>query len=255
MDIQERLVRFYQILLDGDTGAFLTMFAGDPLIDTPLWGEVSGEEAAGLFVGGEQQWLNGYMAEPLLGPATVSNERMVVEYVLYLHVQEEMIDLPVALVADLEGGKVSAIRIYHSTWPLTGRHRVRSPLCSPAEDLDEPEIVRQYMDALRNADKEKILALFEEDGYVREPSGAWYTHDGARGREEFYEMAVGTGSVSLLHCTATFDGVRCAIEYICDAWGNRPIPPQAGIAVYELGETGKLFAVRIYDDVSSPEER
>ena len=35
MDIQERLVRFYQILLDGDTGAFLTMFAGDPLIDTP----------------------------------------------------------------------------------------------------------------------------------------------------------------------------------------------------------------------------
>jgi hypothetical protein len=59
--------------------------------------------------------------------------------------------------------------------------------------------------------------------------------------------------ISLKHCTATFDGTRTAVEYICDGWGNMKLEPQAGVAVYE-SEITVLFAARIYDDVTLPNE-
>lgn len=52
--------------------------------------------------------------------------------------------------------------------------------------------------------------------------------------------------------TATFDGARFIVEFICDEWGKTKLPPQAGMAVYELGKTEKLFTVRIHDDLSPP---
>jgi hypothetical protein len=35
-------------------------------------------------------------------------------------------------------------------------------------------------------------------------------------------------------------------------WGKNGLPPQAGIAVYVRGDSGKLAAARIYDDVNPP---
>jgi catechol 2,3-dioxygenase-like lactoylglutathione lyase family enzyme len=35
-------------------------------------------------------------------------------------------------------------------------------------------------------------------------------------------------------------------------WGKTELPPQAGIAVYVRGQSGKLAAVRVYDDVDWP---
>jgi hypothetical protein len=34
--------------------------------------------------------------------------------------------------------------------------------------------------------------------------------------------------------------------------GTTELPPQAGVAVYVRGESGKLTAARIYDDVDPP---
>ncbi|AKB73642.1 hypothetical protein MSLAZ_0381 [Methanosarcina lacustris Z-7289] len=106
------------------------------------------------------------------------------------------------------------------------------------------------MAGLAKPDKAAILELFEEEGYVREPSGSSYKHNGPAGRKEFYDAALAEGGISLKYCTATFDGSRFIVEFICDKWGKTKLPPQAGMAVYELGKTGKLFAVRIYDDLS-----
>jgi len=162
--------------------------------------------------------------------------------------------LPVAIVADRSEGKVSIIRVYHSTWPFTGKHAIRPPLLDPADNLDEPAVIKQYMDALHRGDSTAILALFEDEGYVREPSGSSFKHIGKNGQKEFYGPALEAGGISLKHCTATFDGTRVAVEYICDGWGNMEFEPQAGMAVYELGSTGLLFAARIYDDVTPPNE-
>ena len=60
------------------------------------------------------------------------------------------------------------------------------------------------------------------------------------------------GGIPLGHCSATDDGARCAVEYNLTRWGRTALPPQAGVAVYERGESGLLRAARIYDDVDPP---
>jgi hypothetical protein len=65
-------------------------------------------------------------------------------------------------------------------------------------------------------------------------------------------MFANGGGIGLEHCTLTDDGVRCAIEYNCVRWGITEIPPQAGVAVYERGQSGGLAGGRIYDDVEPP---
>jgi hypothetical protein len=204
------------------------------------------------FVAKQQAWLEEHAAEAQVLADTSDAERVVVEFVLFLRHQGEDIDIPVAVVADLSGDGAAWLRIYHSTWPLSGEHALRPPLLEPAEGLKEPEVIERYMVGISKADAESVLALFAHEGYVREPSGSQYRHEGREGQEEFYTAAFSHGGISLKHCTATFDGTRCAIEYICDRLGTMEIPPQAGVAVYELSDSGQILAVRIYDDVSMP---
>jgi len=63
-------------------------------------------------------------------------------------------------VADLVEGNVSSVRTYHSTWPLTGKHKIRPSILSPVEDLKEPNIIETYMAGIANPDKGAVLALF-----------------------------------------------------------------------------------------------
>lgn len=252
-----RVIReFYSLLQAGNTEVLQSIFAGEPALDTPLQGAVKGREAFAGFVEEQAGWLQKYQARPESLSLVDTPERLVAEYVLYLTQDGQSFDLPVAIAFDrqVQGQTVSEARVYHSTWPLNGKHKFRPGLLSPVAGLEEPEIVRQYMAALDKADKEGLLATFEEDGYVREPSGSPYTHAGREGREAFYSLVGAEGGVSLKHCTATFDGKIFAVEYICDEWGRKPMPPQSGIAIYELGNTGRILGVRIYDDITPPHE-
>jgi quercetin dioxygenase-like cupin family protein len=247
------LVNLYHALLAGDIAAVLALFAGEPQIDTPLSGAVRGEAALRTFVREQQAWLGARQARPHVVGVIKAAERVVVELVLDLVRDGAAIDLPVVLAADRAGEQVTAIRVYHSTWPLTGAHVVRAPLLPPpAVPPDEPALIRAYMGALDGPDRVAMLALFTEDGYVREPSGAQYRHAGPAGRRAFYDRALGAGGVRLHHRTATFDGHSFAVEYVCDRWGAAELPPQAGMAVYELAGPDRLRAVRIYDDISPP---
>ena len=63
------------------------------------------------------------------------------------------------------------------------------------------------------------------------------------------------GGIPLEHCAVTDDGRACALEYNVVSWGRTELPPQAGIAVYVRGDSGKLAAARIYDDVDPPLSR
>ena len=44
----------------------------------------------------------------------------------------------------------------------------------------------------------------------------------------------------------------CALEYNVVGWGRTELPPEAGIAVYVRGPTGKLASAHIYDDADPP---
>jgi hypothetical protein len=51
--------------------------------------------------------------------------------------------LLIAIVAERSEDKASPIRVYHSTWLFTGKHMIMPPLLlKPAENLDEPEIIK-----------------------------------------------------------------------------------------------------------------
>ena len=120
------------------------------------------------------------------------------------------------------------------------------------EGLDEPAAVRDYLAALAAGDVEGVLRLYAPDGYVREPSGDRFRHNGADALRPFYGAMLGQGGIALQRCSVTYDGMRCAIEYVCTRWGSAPLAPQAGVAVYDLKGVSRVSAARIYDDIASP---
>ena len=69
----------------------------------------------------------------------------------------------------------------------------------------------------------------------------------------FYERYFSNGGgIELAHCALVHDGRACALEYNVMRWGRTELPPEAGVAVFVLGESGKIAAARIYDDADPP---
>ena len=183
----------------------------------------------------------------------VTDERTVEEVVLHIDTERGRIGLPVAIATDRTSAGLVELRIYFSTWPLTGKHAIRPPLLQPSPEVQEADVVGDYQRALAAGDVEGAVGAFEPDGYVREPAGANYLHRGHEAFRSLYELFFSNGGgIPLEHCSATDDGRACAVEYNVVSWGRTPLPPEAGIAVYVRGDTGKLAAARIYDDSDPP---
>ena len=119
------------------------------------------------------------------------------------------------------------------------------PLLSRDPNVRESDIVGEYQAALAAGDTDRITATFEPDGCFREPAGGDYRVCGTDVLHEFFAgfFAVG-GGIILEHCTVTEDGTRTALEFNAVKWGTTDMPPQAGVAVYERGETGRLREAR-----------
>jgi hypothetical protein len=238
-------------LLAGDEAASLAAFAGEPAVDDPLGGRVRGREAFDRFFAERHAWLRDRSARLALRRTTRDGQRTVVEAVLDLLDAGRPIELPIAVVAErAPDGRARAIRVYHSSWPLEGKHRVRAPLLPDDPTLRLSGAVGDYQRALAAGDLEGILATFEPEGYFREPSGGVYVHRGPAALRTFMTQILGAGGIGLEHATLTDDGVVAAIEFNAVSFGPRRLTPQAGLAVYERGPSGRLAAARIYDDVN-----
>ena len=88
---------------------------------------------------------------------------------------------------------------------------------------------------------------------MREPAGGAYVHRGTDELRALYALFFSNGGgIPLEHCTVTDDGRACALEYNVVAWGRTELPPEAGIAVYVRGDSGRLAAARVYDDSDPP---
>lgn len=114
---------------------------------------------------------------------TLTPTRTVEEVVVSLFADNgERLELPVAIVRDRNPDRtVKVIRVYHSMWPLTGKHRVRSPLLPADPELHAEGTPGDYQRALAEGDLEGIVGTFETDGYAREPSGGAFLHRSAAG--------------------------------------------------------------------------
>jgi hypothetical protein len=249
-------IPYYEGIMADEPNALVRSFAAQPVLDDPRVGYVEGARRLRAFVNGTAEWLRERDAVVENVALTRTPTRTIEEVVLHLLADDGgvRVELPVAIVSDRNPERtLKAIRLYHSMWPLTGEHRVRSPLLPADPGLQAEGTPGDYQRALAEGDLQAIVGTFETDGYAREPSGGAYLHRGAEGLRELYaHLFANGGGIGLEHCTLTDDGVRCAIEYNCVRWGVTEIPPQAGVAVYERGSSGRLAGGRIYDDVEPP---
>ena len=270
-------VPYYEGILAEEPDALIRSFAGEPRVSDPRLGYVEGARELLAFVSGTADWLRERDAVVENLALTRTLTRTIEEVVLRLLADDgRRVELPVAIVSDRNPDRtLKTIRIYHSMWPLTGGHRVREPLLPRDPNIVVPDAPGEYQRALAEGALAGIVATFEPDGYVREPSGSQYIHQGADELRAFYAALLGHGGgilqrgpkplrslyetlfsngggIPLEHCTLTDDGMRCAVEYNCVRWGATDLPPQAGVAVYERGRSGLLAAARIYDDVEPP---
>ncbi len=236
--------------MDRAANELLASFRAIPLIDDPRYGHIDSLDAFLAYVADMQGWLAEQRGVDTVA-LTQNGMRSVEEVSVKLPGPHP--ELPIAVATQFStDGRIAWVRVYHSLWPLTGGHRVRTPLLEPDASIALQGAPADYQRALAAGDADAIIAAFDPDGIVREPAGGPYSYRGAAHRAIYDTMFANGGGIPLQFCTVTDDGTRCAIEYNCVRWGKDAIPPQAGIAVYERGGSGRLVAARIYDDVSPP---
>ena len=245
--------QLWRRLIEGRPAGVASLFADDPRLDDPQFGPDVRRDTLEQYVASAHNWLQLRNAETEPIAAVATREREVEEAVLSLRGPERrIISLPVAVVGDRLIGACSRIRIYYSLWPLIEQHSVRSPLLTPRDDVELPDFVARYHEALARADVDTLLGCFEPDASFREPAGQ--VHAGQEALRSLFSPLGGlTSGTRLEPCTVTDDGSRCAVEYNCVSWLGEEIPPQPGVAVYDRGPEGRIAAARIYDDVGPPE--
>jgi SnoaL-like domain len=249
-----RSVPFFDGLLTGEVDALVESFSGVPEVHHPVRGRIRGEGPFRHLVGEMTSWLAERKAEVENVNFLITDGRGVEEVVLYLDAARGRIGLPLSLAADRDGDeRVVELRLYFSSWALNGRHANRPPLLQPEPGVHAPDVVGEYQRALAGGDVDAILAAFEPDGYMREPAGDIYVHRGTDELRELYARFFSNGGgIPLEHCTVTDDGRACALEYNVVTWGRTVLAPEAGLAVYVRGDSGKLAAARVYDDSDPP---
>ena len=250
-----RVVPYFDGLLAGDVDALVMAFSDEPELHDPVRGRVKGEKAFRRFVTDTSASLRRGNATTEPVGLIVTGPRTIEEVLLRFDRDDgQRVELPMAIATDRESdGRLRELRIYFSTWPLSGGHAIRPPLLQPDPDVTESDVVGEYQRALAAGDIEAAVATFEPDGYVREPAGGEYVHRGTDGLRAMYTLFFSNGGgIPLEHCTSTDDGTACALEYNVVRWGTTPMPPEAGIAVYVRGPSGRISAARIYDDSDPP---
>ena len=247
-------IPYFQGVLTGETEALVRSFAGEPELHHPYRGRVRGRRAFERYVADTYAWLTEKNAVIEDVDRVVTPRRGVEEALLRLDGDDGRIELPVAVAADRdEDSRIIELRVYYSGWPLIGRHAIRPPVLQPDPELYEPDVVGEYQRALAAGDAAGTVAAFEPDAYVREPAGGEHVHRGTDELRALFEHFFSQGGgIPLEHCAVTDDGRACAVEYNVVRWGRTVLPPEAGIAVYVRGASGKLAAARIYDDTDPP---
>jgi hypothetical protein len=247
-------IPYFAGLATGDVDAMINSFGGVPELHHPVQGRIKGARAFATFVTETNAWIEERNVLVENVDHVITRDRGVEEAVLHLNGETGRVDLSVAIVADRQpDGRIDELRVYFSRWPLTGQHRNRPPLLQRDPELSEPDGVADYQRALAAGDLDAIVSAFEPDGYAREPAGGRYVHEGSQGLRDFYALQFSNGGgIPLEHCSVTDDGRACALEYNVVRWGATDLAPEAGVAVYVRGETGKLAAARIYDDSEPP---
>lgn len=150
-------------------------------------------------------------------------------------------------------GRLLKVRLYYSSFPIEGAYRTRPPVLKANASAMAAGTVHAYQQQLKAGNASGLAALFEVDGYFREPPGAYHTSQQAILDYFNFGFTLGHGGgIDLDHTVVTTDGRAYVIEYNCVGWGGVALIPTAGAAVYELGRNGGIMSARVNDNVVPP---
>src|SRR5688572_17023284 len=105
------LTDYLSFVGNSDVNALLGLFTAEPHLDDPQFGRVTTTPAFHDYVATASTWLAERKARLEPVALTQTPQRAVYELVLHLEQDGRSIPLPVALVGDMAGDKLSAVRI------------------------------------------------------------------------------------------------------------------------------------------------
>lgn len=181
------------------------------------------------------------------------DNHLVIEYDILLN---NTYDLPLVVILAKQGDQYSAIRTYHSVYPITEGHVFRASIFNERIELTEPAEVVKYFAGIAIGSTEATMDTlsFEDDVYFREPAGWRWNHKTKEGLKKHFDHFFSDGGVPLKFHNYVFDAKAgtFAGEYTCDVWGSATFKPQAGVSIYDINkETGKITGIRVYDNVDA----
>lgn len=220
-------------------------------VDDPIFGRTNGMPALQRYLEEVAAWLNKRSAAFTQVAFTMGSDRDVTEGTLALTFEGRRVELPVAVVSERRKEREVETRLYYSTKPIHGTHAVRSPLLPQDDEIAVPPPIAAHAKALSKGDVEGVVASFEVGGTLRDPAGETYTRtaDGGTVRTFYERLFGGHGGIEVLNGARADDGRTCALEYTVVKVRGKAVAPQAGLAVFERGDSGLLKAARIYEDV------
>ena len=234
-------------------------------VDDPIFGRTTGMPALARYLEEVAAWLSKHRGAFDKVAFVTGSDRDVTEGTLSLTFEGRRVHVPLAVVAERRPEREVEMRLYYSTKPIKGTRAVRSPLLPKDDEVAVPVQVAAQLDALSRADIGAVLASFEEGARLRDAAGETHvkTDDGGPLRAFYEKLCVAASGgdsgkagsrgkgIEVLKGARADDGRICALEYTVVRVRGKNVPPQAGLAVYERGETGLLRAVRVYEDVET----
>ena len=253
--ISSSVESYLPFLLQGDVEGLAGLFGNtEPLVNDVREGRVEGRPGLERLVESTTKWLAGKRAYVQHLRTTNGPKRSISEEILHIDLFGKKIELPVGVLAlKNAAGAIIAIHVYHTLWPLKHKHTVREAFVEPDPNAEHTGVVLSFVKNLGVGDIAGALQMFEPDLYLREASGPPFVHWGTADVASYFVGLFAPGAPMIKKYTVTDDG-RCAVmEFAVVGWAGKAWPReqhQAGLAVYERGESGLLRAIRIYDDVA-----
>lgn len=172
---------------------------------------------------------------------TAQGNRRIEEYVFTgvpgYALTEMGVDLPVAIVFETAADGSSHARLYSAHELVENRGPILEvdPSMTPTRGPDD--VFVEYFHALHDADLERTLRTFAEDGYMRHSNGKSYVgHEALR---PAFTRFFAAGGITLRYCNKTdADGIT-ALE--CYMPSGRP-----ACAIYHRNANNKVYAARLY---------
>jgi hypothetical protein len=218
-------------------------------VDDPIFGRANGMPTLERYLEEVSAWLTKRDGAFDRVSFVVGSDRDVTEGVLHVTFDGRRVSVPVAVVAERRREREVEVRLYYSTLPIKGTHAIRSPLLPQDDEVAVPPPVAAHLEALSRGDVKGLAASFEASGSLRDAQGKSFPNETGELTAHYEKLFGGGAGVKVLKGARADDGRTCALEYTVVSVRGKAVPAQAGLVVYERGESGLLHAARVYEDI------